>query len=244
MNLRESAEDRYDFFISFSNKDIEVVSKIVNIIQNIYHAKCWFQTKDSKAEFMDAIMAGIENAKAFLVFVSPDSANSYYVLNEVNHAIEWKQEHEDYKVLPIMISSENIPYSDTVYKRVRFYLERLNMLFLNEMPSIEELVLKIFDQVGYEIADEELSTSLYRVIDGETQRLKAQNDILRDFSKEFFDPAIKPDSLILDVGCASGNFIISNLYGHPYRGLLGIDINAELIDDATKSYGSEKNIFV
>ncbi len=244
MDSNKDIEIKYDFFISFSNKDVELVSKIVNIIQNIYNAKCWFQIKDSKAEFVDAIIEGIENAKAFIVFVSPDSANSYYVLNEVSHAMEWKQEHEDYKVLPIVISPENVTYSDPVYKRIRFYLGRLNMIFLNEMPSIEEAVLKIFEQTGYKIDDEKLSASLYRVRDVEAKRLKAQNDILRDFSKEFFDPAIKSDSLILDVGCASGNFIISNLQGHLYKGLLGIDINAELIESATWSYGSEKNVFV
>lgn len=137
MYSNKDTEIEYDFFISFSNKDVELVSRIVDIIQNIYHAKCWFQTKDSKAEFVDAIIEGIENAKAFLVFVSPDSANSCYVLNEVNHAIEWKQEHEDYKVLPIVISPENVTYSDPVYKRMRFYLGRLNMIFLNEISSID-----------------------------------------------------------------------------------------------------------
>lgn len=136
MDSNKDIEIKYDFFISFSNKDVELVSKIVNIIQNIYNAKCWFQIKDSKAEFVDAIIEGIENAKAFIVFVSPDSANSYYVLNEVSHAMEWKQEHEDYKVLPVVISPENVTYSDPVYKRIRFYLGRLNMIFLNEMPSI------------------------------------------------------------------------------------------------------------
>lgn len=243
MDLDKNFEAEYDFFISFSNKDIEIVSMIVNTIQNTYHAKCWFQDKDSRAEFIDAIMEGIENSKAFLVFVSPDSANSYYVLNEVNHAIEWRQDHEYYKILPILISSDNTDYSAPTYKRIRFYLGRLNTLFINEESSIDDIVLKIFDQTGYKIADEEVSASLYSIRNCEAKRLKAQNDILKDFSKEFFEPAIKPESLILDVGCATGNFIISNIQGHPYRGLLGVDIDAGLINKATKSYGSEKNIF-
>ena len=209
MDLDKNFEAEYDFFISFSNKDIEIVSMIVNTIQNTYHAKCWFQDKDSRAEFIDAIIEGIENSKAFLVFVSPDSANSYYVLNEVNHAIEWRQDHKYYKILPILISSDNTDYSDHTYKRIRFYLGRLNTLFINEEPSIDDIVLKILDQTGYEIADEEVSASLYSIRNCEAKRLKAQNDILKDFSKEFFEPAIKPESLILDVGCATGNFIIS-----------------------------------
>lgn len=244
MNYNNNVENEYDFFVSFSNKDLDIVSEIVNIIEDDYHAKCWFQTKDSKAEFVDAIMEGIESANAFLLFVSPDSANSYFVLNEINHAIEWKQEHEDYKVLPIVIASDDIDYNDPVYKRIRFYLGRLNMLFLNKMPSIDNLVLKIFEQTGYKIANEEAKESLYYVSESEAKRLKAQNEIMKDFSKEFFDSVVKQNSHILDVGCSRGDFIISLLQERQYKGLLGIDIDAGQIENATGLYGSEKNVFV
>lgn len=244
MNFDNNAEAAYDFFISFSNKDLDIVSEIVDIIEDVYHAKCWFQTKDSKAEFVDAIMEGIESANAFLVFISPDSANSYFVLNEINHAIEWRQEHEDYKVLPIVVTSGDFDYTDPVYKRIRFYLGRLNMLFLNKMPSTDKLVLKIFEQTGYKITNDEARESLYYVSETESKRLKAQNEIMKDFSKEFFDSAVKENSLVLDVGCSSGDNIVSQLQDRQYKGLLGIDIDAGQIENANEMYGSEKNVFI
>lgn len=239
-----STETKHDFFISFSNQDVKIVSKIVDIMDNIYHAKCWFQTKDSKAEFVPAIIEGIENAKTFLVFVSPDSSKSFYVLNEINRAIEWKQEHDDYTILPIVIGPEDIAFTDPAYSQIRFCLGRINMLFLHQMPSIEHLVLKIFEQTGYEIADEELRESLYYVNELEAIRLKSQNEIMKDFSKEFFDSAVNQDSLILDVGCASGNYIMSQLEGRQYKGLLGIDSDETQTNNATELYGSEKNQFL
>ena len=57
--MKNALNNEYDFFISFSNKDLDVVSEIVDVIENVYKAKCWFQTKDSKAEFVDAIMEGM-----------------------------------------------------------------------------------------------------------------------------------------------------------------------------------------
>lgn len=237
-------KSEYDFFISFSTKDVEVVSGIVDVLENVYHAKCWFQTKDSKAEFIDAIMEGIENAKAFLIFVSPDSANSYFVLNEVYHAVEWKQKHDNYAVLPIMVNSDNADFSDSAYKKMHFLLGRLNMLFLNKFSSIEALVTKIFEQTGFEIRDEVLKESLYHASESESLRLKAQNDILINFSNEYFEKAVSSDKMILDIGCANGDYIMSHLDNKEYKSLLGIDIDSEQIERANQAYQSEKNIFV
>lgn len=100
-------EREYDFFISYSNADIEKVSPTIEVMEKDYGAKCWFQEKDSKAEFVDAIMEGIENSKAFIIFISAHSANSYFVLNEVNHAVEWRGEHEEYKIVPVIIDGEH-----------------------------------------------------------------------------------------------------------------------------------------
>ena len=241
--MRTTLNNEYDFFVSFSNKDLNVVSEIVDIIENVYKAKCWFQTKDSKAEFVDAIMEGIESANAFLVFISPDSANSYFVLDEVYHAIEWKQEHPDYKILPVVISS-NMDLNSPQYKRIRFYLGRLNMIFLNQASSTEALVLKIFEQTGFKITNDELRESLYHSSESEAKRLKAQNEVMNRFSKEFFEDVVKPESQILDVGCAGGDSIISRLQGCQYLRLLGVDIDQEQINKANEQYGSEKNTFV
>lgn len=243
MNELVKMEHELDYFISYSNNDLDIVSKIVSLMENTYGARCWFQLQDSKAEFIDSIMEGIERSKAFVVFVSPNSANSYFVLNEINHAIEWKQEHDEYIILPVLIGPEEIDLKDDVYKKIRFYLGRMNMLLLKQEDSIESLVLRIFEQTGFVIYDDKLRESLYHSSDSEAKRLHAQNEILRDFSKSFFLETIQPDYCILDVGCADGESIMMRLTGKEYSKLLGIDIEESQIDKANEKYGSKKNKF-
>ncbi|MDE6776032.1 MAG: class I SAM-dependent methyltransferase [Ruminococcus sp.] len=146
-------------------------------------------------------------------------------------------------ILPIVINSDGVDYTDQIYKRIRFYLGRLNMIFLNKFSSKEALVLKIFEQTGFEINNEELKESLYHASESESLRLKAQNDIMLNFSKEYFDIAVSSESRILDVGCANGNYIMSHLESREYRSLLGIDIDSEQIEQANQTYESEKNTF-
>ena len=213
-------EDRnnieYDFFISFSNHDIETVLSIVNMMEQQYGAKCWFQQKDSRAEFVDAIMEGIEHSSAFIVFISPESANSYFVLNEVNHAVEWRNSSEDFKIVPVLIGPAELDINDAAYKRIRFYLGRLNMCFYNRNEPLEVLIRKIFEQAGYVLKGESLRESLYHSSEIEDKRLSAQNEILRDFSHEYFQEFVQSNAVILDVGCADGSNIMLRLGGIEY----------------------------
>ena len=230
-------EREYDFFISYSNADIEKVSPTIEVMEKDYGAKCWFQEKDSKAEFVDAIMEGIENSKVFIIFISAHSANSYFVLNEVNHAVEWRGEHEEYKIVPVIIDGEHPEISDSVYKKIRFYLGRLNVICGTRMESADSLVAKIFDQADFEPASKALHRSLYHSSESEEKRLRAQNEILRDFSREFFEKTVKPDFYILDVGCAAGDNISLRLEGLPYAGFLGVDIDeAQTVPSITQIY--------
>ena len=235
----------YDFFISYSNADSDIVTPIVDIIENDYGAKCWFQEKDSKAEFVDAIMNGIENSRAFILFISEKSANSYYVLNEVNHAVECMEEMEDYKIVPVIIDKDNPEITAPAYKRIRFYLGRLNILSAaKENAGNDFLVKKIFEQSDFIPKDRALQKSLYHSSKAEDERLRAQNEILCEFSQEFFRGKVKPEFLILDVGCASGDNIVLRLKGVEYSKLLGVDIDSEQIAKATRLYGDDKNTFV
>lgn len=237
-------DHEYDFFISYSNADTDLVSSIVESLENDYKAKCWFQEKDSKAEFIDEIMSGIENSKVFILFISEHSANSYFVLNEINHATEWRCQNEDYKIIPIIIDKTKQDVADAAYKRVRFYLGRLNILNANTFDSIDSLILKIFEQAEIDLPDRSLHKSLYHSSESENARLCAQNEILRNFSSEFFTKYTTPDSYILDIGCASGENIILRLEGIAYTALLGLDIDEKQVECATNRFGDNKNTFL
>lgn len=244
MPSKTRSADEYDFFISFANEDVDTVRKIVEVMENIYHVKCWFQQKDSKAEFVDAIMDGIEKSKAFLIFVSPASAASSFVLDEVHHASNWNAAHDEYKVVPIILDREDSALKGKVYRTLSFYLGRFNMLKYEGSASIDSLIMSVFNQTGYDIIDEALRTSTYHISENESIRLKAQNEIMLEFQKDTFAEYVRPDALVLDIGCASGDSIIGKLEGLEYRALLGVDIDPELVKAAESAYGSDKNRFL
>lgn len=239
-----SSNSEHDFFISFSNKDTEVVSQIVSVLEKVYGAKCWLQTKDSRAEYVDEIMKGIETAKSFLVFVSPDSANSYYVLNEVNHAIGWWQDNPDYKILPVVIGPDDLDITDPVYKRIRFYLGRMNMLFFDKSSTIEDLALKILEQTEIPIKGETTRDSSYHVTAAEEKRLKAQYELHKKFSGEFYEKLVPENAIVLDVGCGNAEDILIKLAETKYRALLGVDKSEQQIRKAIENHACDKNKFL
>ena len=244
MPSKTLSEDSYDFFISFAKEDVDTVRKIVEVMENIYHVRCWFQLKDSKAEFVDAIMDGIEKSRAFLIFVSPSSASSSFVLDEVHHATNWNAVHDEYKVVPVILDREDPMLSGKVYRTLSFYLGRFNMLKYEGSTAIDSLIMSVFNQTGYDVIDEALRTSTYHISENESIRLKAQNEIMLEFSKDCFVNLVKPDALVLDIGCAGGDYIVSRLEGLEYRGLLGVEIDAAQVQKAKADYGSDRNTFI
>ncbi len=244
--MTKSTKDNhnYDYFISYSNDDLALVSQIVSVMENDYKADCWFQTNNSRDEYTEEIIKGIEHSKTFLIFLSPNSAISSNVKDEINWARRWRESHPDYKILPIVIGPSDFSINEEKYAVINFMLSRLNMLFYKDFDSITALVLKIFDQTNFEIDNNELKESLYHSSVSESKRLHAQNEILRDFSKEFFDKIVKPDFSILDIGCADGENIMLRLENIEYKNLLGVDIESHQIEKAIATYGSDKNTFV
>ncbi len=244
LNTDIMSGDDCDFFISYSSSDKDTVKKIVEVLENIYHIKCWFQDKDSRADYVDEITRAIESAKAFLVFISPNSAKSANVKNEVHHAAQWNEEHEDYTVLPIVLDQNDTKLTSTVYKWFNFNLGRFNRLEYDSSDSIDALVLKILEQAKIEIIDDAVRTSLYHHTDSEAKRLKAQNEVMLEFSRELLDKTITSDSIVLDIGCSDGQYIMMQLEKRQYKCMLGIDIDESQIALANEKYGSEKNTFI
>lgn len=230
----------YDYFISFSNKDVDVITKIVDAMEK-YHAKCWFQKKDSRQQYAHAIMQGIKNSQTFVVFLSLNSANSMYVLNEIRCAIDCFDKIKGYKILPVVIEEQDIP--EEIFEEANFYLGRLNMLFMREYASLDELVLKIFDQTGF-VPFSQPEDSLYNIGSHETGRLSVQNQLVNKFGEQFVSDIVTPSANILDVGCANGSNIISLLGKCDYATLLGVDISTAKINEANEAYGSDKNTFL
>lgn len=235
----------YDFFISYSGEDLPVVGPIVERMENEYGAKCWIQKKQSYSDYAKNIIHAIDISNAMIVFVSPNSArSSSFVHQEVLYGLNKRKEDERFIILPIVIDPnlKALPY-DEIYGTLNFRLSPFNMLFVSEYPSMEELVLKIFSQTNFDIEREEPAESCYHTSETEAKRLQAQNQILNSFSKDLIQSMIRPASIILDVGCSTGGYIMSILEGIEYEHLLGVDMDPEVIKSANAKFGSDKNTF-
>ena len=80
--------DYRKIFISYSRKDQEMVFDIVKRIEHQVGVKCWIDINgiESGQQFVDVIMAAIENCEVVVFMMSESSLHSEYVRKEVNYA--------------------------------------------------------------------------------------------------------------------------------------------------------------
>lgn len=78
-----------DIFISYSRRDQEFVTRLAGDL-NAQVAGVWFDqsTIQLGQKWHDEIIEGIRECKAFILILSPDAAESKYVREEVNKALE------------------------------------------------------------------------------------------------------------------------------------------------------------
>lgn len=86
--------------------------------------------------------------------------------------------------------------------------------------------------------------SLYCHNSPEDKRLLSQNKILAKFTKNALNQIVAPTSNILDVGCASGDYIMMQLENTKYAKLVGIDIDENQIDQANTKYKADNAEFI
>lgn len=236
--------DRIDVFISYSKANVEYVSQIVKCIES-YGFNCWFQQQNSKQDFTDAIINGINESKAFLIFLSKASIKSLYVRNEIKLAAEKIDEDSSYKILPIFI--EDIDSKDVDFKRLCVLIGTLNMLDIKDYRTDHELVLKIFDQIDFKLNEEQLRNSIY---DGsstiERERLVIQNKLFNRYASKYLDEIFEKidNPNVLDVGCSDCSNILLRLEGRNYNHLVGIDYNKDKISEATEKLGDNRHHFI
>lgn len=78
-----------DIFISYSRRDQEFVTRLASDLDQQV-AGVWFDQSDIQVgqRWHDEIIDGIRGCKAFILVLSPDAAESRYVREEVNKALE------------------------------------------------------------------------------------------------------------------------------------------------------------
>ena len=94
-------EKKYDVFISYSRSDVEVASRITQILDT--HGYTYFiDTKgiSSGDIFSDVIANGIKSSRVFLFLCSQDSMQSRWLLNELTIAYSTLERN---RIIPISI---------------------------------------------------------------------------------------------------------------------------------------------
>ncbi len=82
-------DNEYDIFISYSRRDLELVSTIKSEIEKVTNARCWMDLEGIEAgtpRFTKAIVDSIKNCRIFLFMCTEQSQNSKFALRELNYA--------------------------------------------------------------------------------------------------------------------------------------------------------------
>lgn len=234
--------DHRDIFISFSNKDRNKVEYIVQAIK-YFGASCWYQSRDSKKDYLREINEGIKNSSAFVIFLSPDSIDSIMVRNEINRALDVLKRDRSFKILPVVIEE----LDEDEEGIIKLLLGSFNWLYEREYPDYYSLALAIFEQIDLHLETPDGVNSTYS---GEStveqKRIESQNLLFNEYAKQYLDEIFRrfqqPD--VLDVGCSNGKNILLRLSGRDYGRLLGIDKDANRIREASQAYTSSRNTFL
>lgn len=123
----------------------------------------------------------------------------------------------------------------------------LNWLYADKFVDFESLVLAIFEQANITPENDESSQSSYSTEkEVEKIRLQAQNRYFNacceTYLSEIFAKYDNP--MILDIGCNNGDNIIMRTADRQYGFILGVDCNAEAVQEANTLYGDDKHAFI
>lgn len=104
-------------FISYSRRDLKVVKKIREQIEDFCGTNCWMDLEGIESgnpEFTKAIADGINECQVFLFMLSYNSQNSTYALGELNLAYKKAKESNGKKKV-VMVNIERCAMTDDFY---------------------------------------------------------------------------------------------------------------------------------
>ncbi|MBC7877949.1 MAG: toll/interleukin-1 receptor domain-containing protein [Anaerolineales bacterium] len=142
-----------DIFISYSRRDQEFVTHLASDL-DAQVAGVWFDqsTIQPGQKWHDEIMEGINECKAFILVLSPDAAQSKYVLEEVRKALElgktifpilyrpaqWTNEFESLVNEIQTLDLRSGSYTDNFYKLVDGLVEAGAVKAMGERPFLRQ----------------------------------------------------------------------------------------------------------
>ena len=96
---------KFDIFVSYSRKDLQIVQKIKEKIETTTSGRCWMDLNGIESgaiQFTSKIVEGIKSCRVFLFMLSAHSQQSEFALRELNFAYR-KAKEDQIKVVIVNI---------------------------------------------------------------------------------------------------------------------------------------------
>ena len=99
-------------FISYSHKDIAVVTKFVQQL-SLCGFDLWIDEKDVEigSNYTTQIFSGIYDSDVYMVFISHNSVESVWVKAEIDFALTRKIEGGKLQIIPVKLDDVEVPIS-------------------------------------------------------------------------------------------------------------------------------------
>lgn len=236
----------YDFFISYSSKDSELVEAIIGSLETM-GASCWYAPRNVTGRYAKSIVDAIENSRIFLLCLSKSAAKSDHVLNEIEVAYNKKRAaQKDLIIEPLRLDSLDL--DDPEFDEIMYYIRRINFISPSNVESANIIANEIISRNRQYLAinekplKKERSTSLYFSSERENKRLESQSKLLKKFDGEIYKKIIEEYDFpaVLDIGCGNGDLIIDRLqYSKNGFSLIGIDKDVNKVEEANTKHGNQ-----
>jgi len=101
----------YDLFVSYSHKDAEFVSRLVNWLQFTAHFNIWIDQNSLQASGMigTCLPEAIQQARGSLFIISKNLTTSGWAKDEYNAALDQRSRYPDYRIFVVRIDETNPP---------------------------------------------------------------------------------------------------------------------------------------
>lgn len=119
-------------FVSYSHKDMDSVLPIISLLKQKM-CRIWFDEGLTPGEsWNDSIAEHLLNCSQFLLFITPDSIRSKYVLAEINYALS-----KDKPIIPVILKKTELPAS------LELQLSTIQFLDISNVENVSQAVNSI-----------------------------------------------------------------------------------------------------
>lgn len=234
----------YDCFFSYQHEDLNLVESIVLELEK-RKISCWYAPRNVSGRYAKAIADGISHSKVFILLLNKRSIISEEVLNEVEMAHNIAKCGKYAFIQPVC--TEILDFNTPEYQEMMYYIRRLQFLNIENINNYAEIADYIIQsKPELKKQSKQRIESCYVTQDIEDERLKVQNKLLERFDNDIYETVLnrykKP--IVLDVGCGTGDMLISKIKEKPLYKYIGIDKSKRLIEIAKRCYNAKEFCFI